>query len=61
MKALTNWEWPGNIRELENFVGRPVILTPGKSLEVPITELRKSGVESPIPKHNGTRERFLGL
>ena len=29
MKTLTNWEWPGNIRELENFVERTVILTRG--------------------------------
>jgi formate hydrogenlyase transcriptional activator len=55
MKALTNWEWPGNIRELENFVERAVILTRGKSLEVPIAELRKSSVDAPLPNHNGTQ------
>jgi transcriptional regulator with GAF, ATPase, and Fis domain len=27
MKALKTWEWPGNIRELENLVERAVILT----------------------------------
>ena len=42
MKALTAWEWPGNIRELENFIGRAVILTRGKALEAPLTELRKT-------------------
>lgn len=41
MNALTAWEWPGNIRELENFVERSVILTRGKSLEAPLAELRK--------------------
>jgi formate hydrogenlyase transcriptional activator len=41
MSALTGWEWPGNIRELENFVERSVILTRGKSLEPPLAELRK--------------------
>src|SRR5258705_7074609 len=56
MKALTNWEWPGNIRELENFVERAVILTRGKSLEVPITELRKSGVDPSVQNHNGTQD-----
>ncbi len=55
MKTLTNWEWPGNIRELENFVERAVILTRGKSLEVPITELRKSRVETSVQNHNGTQ------
>jgi len=43
MKGLTNWEWPGNIRELENFIERAVILTHGKSLDAPLSELRKSG------------------
>ncbi len=33
MKGLTAWEWPGNIRELENFIERAVILTRGKALE----------------------------
>jgi formate hydrogenlyase transcriptional activator len=46
MKTLTNWEWPGNIRELENFIERAVILTRGRSLEVPVTELKKSGEPS---------------
>jgi formate hydrogenlyase transcriptional activator len=58
MKALTNWEWPGNIRELENFVERAVILTRGKSLEAPITELRKSGADSTAPNHNGTQDEI---
>jgi formate hydrogenlyase transcriptional activator len=41
MKAWKTWEWPGNIRELENFVERAVILTRGRSLEAPLAELRK--------------------
>jgi formate hydrogenlyase transcriptional activator len=45
MKGLTAWEWPGNIRELENFIERAVILTRGKTLEVPLTELRKAEME----------------
>src|SRR5271155_148146 len=42
MKTLTAWHWPGNIRELENFIERAVIVTRGKSLEAPVGELRKS-------------------
>jgi formate hydrogenlyase transcriptional activator len=42
MKALTASEWPGNIRELENFIERAVILTRGEALEAPLTELRKT-------------------
>ena len=45
MKALRSWEWPGNIRELENLVERAVILTRGRSLEAPLAELRKVSVE----------------
>jgi transcriptional regulator with GAF, ATPase, and Fis domain len=45
MKAFTAWEWPGNIRELENLVERSVILSRGKSLEAPLAELRKLSAE----------------
>jgi formate hydrogenlyase transcriptional activator len=27
MKGLTAWDWPGNVRDLENFIGRAVLLT----------------------------------
>jgi formate hydrogenlyase transcriptional activator len=42
MKALTEGDWPGNVRELGNFIERAVILTRGRSLEAPLTELRKA-------------------
>src|SRR5258705_12299203 len=45
MKGLTAWEWPGNIRELENFVERAVILSKSKSLEAPLAELRRTTIE----------------
>jgi formate hydrogenlyase transcriptional activator len=41
MKALTEWDWPGNIRELQNFIERAVILTRGRALEAPLAQLRK--------------------
>ena len=47
MKGLTAWEWPGNIRELENFIERAVILTTGKALEAPLSELRRIANEEP--------------
>ncbi len=40
MDALVNYPWPGNIRELENLVERAVLLSPGKELRVPLSELR---------------------
>jgi len=45
MKAFTVWEWPGNIRELENLMERSVILTRSKSLRAPLVEMRKLGAE----------------
>ncbi len=39
MEALVQWKWPGNIRELENFLERAVILTRGPVLHVPVKEL----------------------
>lgn len=35
MKALTHYSWPGNIRELQNFMERAVIMTPGDVLQTP--------------------------
>ncbi len=42
MKALTKWDWPGNIRELENFIERAVILSRGSALQLPPGELQAS-------------------
>jgi PAS domain S-box-containing protein len=39
MEALASWKWPGNIRELENFLERAVILSRGPVLHVPLAEL----------------------
>ena len=46
MEALTNAPWPGNIRELENFIERAVILTQGSDLKVPLKELKRASVVS---------------
>lgn len=40
MDALVSYAWPGNIRELENLIERAVLLSPGKELRVPLSELR---------------------
>jgi formate hydrogenlyase transcriptional activator len=53
MKKLSSWHWPGNIRELENFIERSVILTHGTALEAPIAELGNNGKTTPLV---GTRE-----
>ncbi len=53
MRKLSSWHWPGNIRELENFIERSVILTHGAALEAPIAELGNNGKTAPV---GGTRE-----
>jgi formate hydrogenlyase transcriptional activator len=39
LDALTNYSWPGNIRELQNVLERSVILTSGNVLQVAMPEL----------------------
>jgi formate hydrogenlyase transcriptional activator len=53
MRKLSSWHWPGNIRELENFIERSVILTHGTALQAPISELSSNGRTVPVM---GTRE-----
>jgi formate hydrogenlyase transcriptional activator len=55
MDALTQYEWPGNIRELENVIERAVILSPGSVLRVPIRDLHTRVA----PKHNPERSQTL--
>jgi formate hydrogenlyase transcriptional activator len=47
MKALCQYAWPGNIRELQNVIERAVILSSGPSLKVPVTELQPR--TAPVP------------
>jgi len=41
IEAMLHWSWPGNIRELENFVERSVILSNNNVLRAPLGELRE--------------------
>jgi formate hydrogenlyase transcriptional activator len=52
MDALVRYRWPGNIRELQNFIERAVILSPHSVLRAPVAELQ--------PFHN-KRESELAL
>jgi formate hydrogenlyase transcriptional activator len=40
MSELTSYAWPGNIRELQNFIERSVILSSGNVLQAPFETLR---------------------
>lgn len=42
MAALISYNWPGNIRELQNLIERAVILSRGSVLEIPLAELKRS-------------------
>jgi formate hydrogenlyase transcriptional activator len=53
MDTLVSAPWPGNIRELENFVERCVILTQGDQLVVPLDELMR-----PAPSRNTPASTF---
>jgi formate hydrogenlyase transcriptional activator len=53
MAALTSYNWPGNIRELQNLVERGVILSRGSTLEIPLTELKRQ-TRSATPVNNST-------
>jgi len=51
MDALVSYAWPGNIRELENLIERAVLLSPGKELRVPLSELHNAqmpAADSPL-------------
>jgi formate hydrogenlyase transcriptional activator len=38
--VLQQYQWPGNIRELENMIERAVILTQGAELNIPLSEIK---------------------
>jgi formate hydrogenlyase transcriptional activator len=46
MDALVRYRWPGNIRELQNFIERAVILSPHSVLRAPIAELKAFNTDS---------------
>ena len=49
MSALVRYDWPGNIRELQNVMERAVILSPGPALKVSLSDL-KSRVDPGVPR-----------
>jgi formate hydrogenlyase transcriptional activator len=49
MEQLTEYPWPGNIRELQNFIERAVILTTGSTLRAPLDDLKSSVETAPAP------------
>jgi formate hydrogenlyase transcriptional activator len=56
MDALCHYHWPGNIRELQNVIERAVILTTGRILRVPLTELKSRAAPTSPKKHDTLEE-----
>jgi len=64
MKALKGWDWPGNIRELQNVIERAVIVSTGPGLEVPLQDLqpkarRAAPASKPATYHDTERATIL--
>ena len=49
MNALMQYTWPGNIRELQNFIERAVIMSPGTSLVAPLDSLAAPERQISVP------------
>jgi formate hydrogenlyase transcriptional activator len=62
MQVLERYAWPGNIRELQNFIERAVILSQGASLEAPVRELTRvpANAVTLADAERGAIERALG-
>ncbi len=60
LEALTRHTWAGNIRELENFIERAVILTRGSELHVPLAELKVDAAHADAARGAGEK-RLMSL
>jgi formate hydrogenlyase transcriptional activator len=61
--AFRSYDWPGNIRELQNVIERAVILSSGPVLELPLSDLKQPTLnrkDSPAKQHRlqDTLEEF---
>jgi formate hydrogenlyase transcriptional activator len=62
MAALIQHDWPGNIRELQNFIERAVILSRGTMLLAPVAELKpkaRPATVSPITLEQAESSHIL--
>ena len=57
IEAMMHWRWPGNIRELENFIERSVILSEGNRLSPPLSELREEISRQPSESGGTLRDK----
>ena len=59
MEALARYEWPGNIRELQNFIERAAILTKGDVLQLSALPSRRAIAPGPVTLAEAERDHIL--
>jgi formate hydrogenlyase transcriptional activator len=59
MQALVRYPWPGNIRELQNFIERAVILTNGDVLQLSALPSRTAIAAGPVTLAEAERNHIL--
>ena len=59
MAALLGYSWPGNIRELQNFIERAVIVTKGDVLQLPPLPCSSSLRTAPVTLKDAERDHIL--
>jgi formate hydrogenlyase transcriptional activator len=62
MEAMLAYDWPGNIRELQNFIERGVISSPGSTFQPPFLPTRRPNASVPAARKtldDATRDHVL--
>ncbi len=59
MSALSSYEWPGNIRELQNLIERAVILSKGGVLRNPLRTTGRQGTFGPPTTLRGAERELI--
>ncbi len=59
MQDLMNYDWPGNIRELEHLIERSILLTSGESINEMHLPHQKKGASSESGKNTGVVQTIM--